>query len=694
MKNFLTAMLLCFATVIIADQPDNGSVILQNETDFLLVGRQTYFLEDREGNLGIDDIVKPENQKRFQRNEKDVFIRRPSASAFWLKLSILNQNQKDAWIELGSIYLWYIDYYSEQNGKLILTTSTGSVRPEGNKAYPTNLFWLPIGKKNNLQTVYVRINTQRPLELPIHAGTTLSLSQNKARHDNVAAAFVGLMLAMFFYNLFLLFSTRDKIYIWYLLYILSAIPSTSYINNYPLFESVFGKKEESFWHLQPFTWLSFPYIFMGYFAIYFLSLNNRVLIKRLIQVFILIFVLFAITDFFVIAPHHILVAILQPVAFIYLLFFLGIGIYLWWFKNEKNARFFSLAWVFAILSVLDYLLTINGLLPYNYLNRNAAFFGIGMETLMFSLALGDRINILRDEHQSEQAKHLSIILEQKQELVHEVSERKKAFESMEELSSSLEQKVTTRTNLLTSALNRITDDVRLALKIQKNILPKKTEEWDGIEIYSRYMPMTDVGGDYYAINKLENGTIRIFIADATGHGIQASLMTMCIHAEYFNVKDYPITPGHLLTILNNQYCDRYSRMNAFFTCIILDIEIHEDRITYASAGHPDQILVQSGKITPTHVKSRLMGLQPEYEYKDFTAPFFSGDKILLFTDGIFEEFNSNNEEFGEERLFRIVDSEKNLSGKELFRKIMDTVSEFISGTDQNDDITFLVIERK
>ena len=180
--------LVIFGFTLLANEPDQSKIQFQKESDLLLVGKQTYFLEDKEGKLSIEDILNPEIQSRFQLNQKTIFAQKPTNSAFWLKLNIENQTGKDVWLELGSTFLWTIDYYALNDGKYVLVTSTGAQRPEVNKAYPSNLFWLPLGNQKEQNIVYIRIFTQRPIAIPIQVGSILSLGQNKTKQDYIIAA--------------------------------------------------------------------------------------------------------------------------------------------------------------------------------------------------------------------------------------------------------------------------------------------------------------------------------------------------------------------------------------------------------------------------------------------------------------------------------------------------------------------------
>jgi PAS domain S-box-containing protein len=398
---------------------DDSIIVLQTESDLLLIGKQTFFLKDKESVLTISDILKPEIQKQFQRNTKDVFSHRPTPSTFWLKITIKNLTKKDIWIELGSTFLWTINFYVERNKTYQLVTETGSLRPETNKAYPSNLFWLPLHDTSAETTIYIQIHTQRPIVVPIQVGSIFSLSQNKTKQDYIISGFVGIMIVMFFYNLFLLLSIKDKLYFWYIGYVFFSIPSITYINNYPLLNFIFTENLSGFLYSHVFVWINIPLIFTGLFAIEFLNLSQRATLKRsILFLSVYFYILLSVIEFFEIIPHYLLVRIYQPISFLILLYLFCVSLYIWLKEKKKNARFYCLGWLWIVLSMLTYYLSVNGTIEYSYITRNAILFGVGMETLLFSFALGDKINSIREEN-------IRIIREQNQTLKQTVEEKTK-----------------------------------------------------------------------------------------------------------------------------------------------------------------------------------------------------------------------------------------------------------------------------
>jgi PAS domain S-box-containing protein len=421
---FLIAIIFistCFR--IFAEESNDSVATIKTETDLLLVGKQIYFLEDNEGRLTIGDIVKQENQQRFRLNNEDIFIRKPTPSVYWLKLNLENQTSKEAWLEMGSTFLWYIDYFTESSGNYILTTETGSLRPENKKAYPSNLFWLPVGNKKERQTVYIRIKTQRPMEAPMQFGSTFALTQNKVKTDILFGCFVGILSIIFFYNLFLFLATKDRFYIWYLLYLPSIAITTTSVNHYSIFSYLPNEFLKEWLKTHAFVWATTSNLMVGLFANSFLHLSVvSPNLKKILNVFLFFFAFAVpILDISLIIPHYLLVRIYQPMSFLYVIFLLFTGIYLWKQKIEKNAIFYVLGWTGFLSAVIVYFLTVNGYLPYTYITRNILYLGVVLETLMFAFA--NRINNMRSEKDLMQSALLLVTQEQKEILELSIQQR-------------------------------------------------------------------------------------------------------------------------------------------------------------------------------------------------------------------------------------------------------------------------------
>lgn len=281
-----------------------------------------------------------------------------------------------------------------------------------------------------------------------------------------------------------------------------------------------------------------------------------------------------------------------------------------------------------------------------------------------------------------------------------------AFNQLEELSYSLELKVNERTRELQDSslaleekeqkvrdlLNEIKKDLALAKNIQRSFLSKSIEPVDNFSFHFYYQPLYDIGGDIYNLHRLDDTHIRILLADAIGHGIPAALITMLIKGEYDRVKDQVEHPHEIFQILNKKFSHDYRHLQVFFTGIVMDINLSTREMRYTSAGHPDQILIHNDHLELLKRSGRGVGLVSEGNYLTRNLYLEKDAKILLFTDGIFEEFNLRKEAFGEERLFRLVKELRDREVVDILEDILLNLKVFMQKSVYNDDLTILGIE--
>ncbi|MCE9501421.1 MAG: SpoIIE family protein phosphatase, partial [Leptospira sp.] len=196
----------------------------------------------------------------------------------------------------------------------------------------------------------------------------------------------------------------------------------------------------------------------------------------------------------------------------------------------------------------------------------------------------------------------------------EIGELSERFNEMtariKSYTTNLQGLVDERTKELNSTLEIIRHDLHIAHKIQQNILPKSIKI-QGLQISTKYLPMTEVGGDIFNVQEIKPGHIRIFIADATGHGVQAAMVTFAIKSEYENLSSQLSDPAEVLTRLNNQFIQRYGSLQTYFSCFLMDIKIEAKKLSFSSAGHPDQVLLRKKKIELLSRTGRLIGVKED-----------------------------------------------------------------------------------
>ncbi|TGN13430.1 PP2C family protein-serine/threonine phosphatase [Leptospira ilyithenensis] len=265
-------------------------------------------------------------------------------------------------------------------------------------------------------------------------------------------------------------------------------------------------------------------------------------------------------------------------------------------------------------------------------------------------------------------------------------------DSLVAMTENLELIVEDRTFRLNSTLQRLKKDLLLAKKIQQKILPTQELSIPHIKFHLYFEPQEEVGGDFYDIFELNEGTVRFFLADATGHGIQAALYTMAIKSEYESIKRFITKTDDLMNHLNQKIQNKFAGLKIVFSCFLLDIDTKENKIYYTSAGHPDQILMGAEGVKFLPRTGNIIGLRKEQEYTQDTAKFGPGDRFFLFTDGILEQKNSRREEFGQERILQVLKDLKEKPGDRLIADMVINLFTFQGKVNQEDDQTLLVID--
>lgn len=235
-------------------------------------------------------------------------------------------------------------------------------------------------------------------------------------------------------------------------------------------------------------------------------------------------------------------------------------------------------------------------------------------------------------------------------------------------------------------------EVKLALEIQQNLLPKSMPECINFDIYGATYPSRYVGGDYFDFIKLPDGRLFIAIADVSGKGVPASLIMASVQAVLRIVTQLPISLNEIVNKLNQLIYENTSadKFVTFFCCIVDD---KNRTIEYINAGHNPPILIRDdGKIDKLSKGGLILGFlenPPEYEKEEIELG--TGDLVLLYTDGVSEAMSQDDIEFGEERIINVIELNKSKNSKQLLLELFEAVKSF-SGEKQYDDITSVVIK--
>lgn len=236
-------------------------------------------------------------------------------------------------------------------------------------------------------------------------------------------------------------------------------------------------------------------------------------------------------------------------------------------------------------------------------------------------------------------------------LIQDITELKQAFDIIEKERDALEAVVEKRTHRLLLEIERHMRDLEMAKKIQKVMLPSKITEYPLIKIAYKYRPLEALGGDFLFHTKLSEDRVGILIGDVTGHGVQAGLYTSCLKVLAHTLcPEHGLEPGDLLSALNkellhlvnNQPSTNY--LTSIYGVFHKDPEQGQTIFSFANGGHPPVLVhhKSNNHIKQYSTKGTILGFSAQQKFDVRSIALAPGDRVFLFTDGMFEERHSVN----------------------------------------------------
>lgn len=247
-----------------------------------------------------------------------------------------------------------------------------------------------------------------------------------------------------------------------------------------------------------------------------------------------------------------------------------------------------------------------------------------------------------------------------------------------------------------SEKEKIESELKIAHSIQSSMLPREFPpfpERTDIEIFATMKPAKEVGGDFYDFALIDQRRLYFAIGDVAGKGIPAALFMAISKTLLKNEVLRGISPGEILINVNNiLYPDNEECMFVTVFCGILDTETGE--LGYANAGHnPPLICKKNGTVQFMDVKSGfVLAGMGDIHYETYKIKLEPGDVIFLYTDGVTEAVDEQEEQFSSKRLKKTIEEIAVNSGIALIENIEKTVNEFSGGVSQSDDITMLALQ--
>jgi serine phosphatase RsbU (regulator of sigma subunit) len=220
---------------------------------------------------------------------------------------------------------------------------------------------------------------------------------------------------------------------------------------------------------------------------------------------------------------------------------------------------------------------------------------------------------------------------------------------------------------------------------------------DMVQVHGLYLPCEAIGGDLYDLITFKDKTLGILMSDVSGHGLPAAFITAMIKSSFYRITHHHQSPDQVLFHLNNQLAD-VVKTGDYSTALYLHLDEVHKTIQFAGAGHPYpyHYEAKTGEIHRLAENGTPLVWIPNIPYAMQERTLEAGDKILLFTDGISELQNPEDEMLGEDRLGDLLKSviDEGATGADLLDSMLGVLSDFTQGHPLGDDMTMLLLEMK
>ncbi len=256
-----------------------------------------------------------------------------------------------------------------------------------------------------------------------------------------------------------------------------------------------------------------------------------------------------------------------------------------------------------------------------------------------------------------------------------------------------ERKTTADREKYRRELERKKFEIETARSIQQTFLPESTPRLEGFDMAAFSLPALEVGGDFYDFIPISQDKWGLVIADVSGKGFPAALF-MALSRTYVRANAMGKTTASEAICMANNLIAKDAKSGMFVTLFYAMLDLQKKQLHYVNAGHNPPLLCKGygGDVVLLDAQGIALGVMDEIQLQEVELNLADNDIVVFYTDGITEAINGKEEQFGQERLIKLITQNSNLPAQEIIDKIKSAVLDFTQGQAQFDDLTLVVLK--
>ncbi len=259
---------------------------------------------------------------------------------------------------------------------------------------------------------------------------------------------------------------------------------------------------------------------------------------------------------------------------------------------------------------------------------------------------------------------------------------------------------------LAAANQRMKRDLEAAADVQRSLLPDSPDRAEQMRFAWRYRPCDELAGDSLNVLRLDRRRLGLYVLDVSGHGVPASLLSVAVTRSLTPRTDasclvsdldpageraVPVEPAEVLRRLNVLY-PMSGSASLYFTIVYGVLDLDAQSFTFASAGHPGPMVVREGEADIRGSTGTPIGIVEDAEFGQIEIPLEAGDRLYLYSDGLYEERDAAAEQYGPERLREAAVRRLEASLDESVEALVEDVLRWRGGTRLSDDVAIIGLE--